>query len=205
MKKRILLVENVAKRSKDAQLWHERNCKGEQQQQQPSTSVSGVTRKSMPASTQTSFKITKTQTAFANATTTWKLAFNENNGADYTELLARSIAAMKGHITKFRQKRHALKFNMSLYINFEKATDASIVTDPPVVLVSEQMEVYEGTDVDDTLKITAEQLINLIETYEMNGSGWIVSRLMALDTTVWLLDALRGREYVSSATRMDKK
>ena len=82
---------------------------------------------------------------------------------------------------------------MSLHINFEKATDASTVTYPPVVLVSEQMEVDEDTD--ETLKITAEQLINRIEAYEMNGSGWIVSRLMALDTTVWLLDALRRSTF----------
>ena len=84
---------------------------------------------------------------------------------------------------------------MSLHINFEKATAASIVTDPPVVLVSEQMEVYDDTDVDETSKITVEQLINRIESCEMNGSGWIVSRLIALDTTVWLLDALRGRTF----------
>ena len=64
---------------------------------------------------------------------------------------------------------------MSPHINFEKATDASIVTYPLVVLVSEQIEVDEDTDVDDTLKITAEKLINRIEAYEMNGSGWIVS------------------------------
>ena len=73
---------------------------------------------------------------------------------------------------------------MSLRINFE---NASIVTDPPVVLVSEQMEVYEDTD--------AGQLIKRIETYEMNGSGRTVSRLMALDTTVCLLDAQRGSTF----------
>ena len=57
------------------------------------------------------------------------------------------------------------------------------------------MEVYKDTDVDETLKMTAEQLINRIETYEMNGSGWIVSRLMALGTTAWLLDALCGSTF----------
>ena len=113
----------------------------------------------------------------------------------YTELLARSIAAMKEQVIKFLKKQHALNFNMSLHINFEKATDASIITDPPVVLVSEQREVYEDTDVDETLKITTEQLIDRIETYEMNGSRWIISRLMALDATLWLLDALRGSTF----------
>ena len=111
------------------------------------------------------------------------------------DLLARSAAVMKRHIIRDQQQRHALKFNMSLYIIFEKATDASIVTEPPVVLVSEQMEVYEDTDVDETLKLTAEQLVNHVETCEMNVSGWIVSRLIVLDTTVLLLDALRGSTF----------
>ena len=33
--------------------------------------------------------------------------------------------------------------------------DASIVTDPPVVLVSEQMEVYDDTDVNENNRLTA--------------------------------------------------
>ena len=37
---------------------------------------------------------------------------------------------------------------MSLPINFEKATDACIVTVPLAVLVIKQMEIYEDTDVD---------------------------------------------------------
>ena len=36
---------------------------------------------------------------------------------------------------------------MGLYIKFEKAADPSIATDPPIVLVTEQYEVYEDTDI----------------------------------------------------------
>ena len=43
--------------------------------------------------------------------------------------------------------------------------------------------------------LIAEQLVNRIDIYDMNGSGWIVSRLIALDTTMWLLDALRGSTF----------
>ena len=59
------------------------------------------------------------------------------------------------------------------------------MSDPPAVLVSEQMELYEDTDIDVVLKLTADQLVNRIESYEMTGSGWIVSELKDLDTTVW--------------------
>ena len=95
----------------------------------------------MPVTKQTNFKIVKAQTTFAKAITTWKLVYKEDDGADYMELLATSVAVMKGHIAKFRQKWHSLKFNMSLHIIFE-VIDASIITEPAVVLVGEQMEVY---------------------------------------------------------------
>ena len=54
---------------------------------------------------------------------------------------------MEGHILRYQQKHLALKFNMALHIKFEKAADPSIVTDPPIVLVTEQFEVYEDTDI----------------------------------------------------------
>ena len=36
---------------------------------------------------------------------------------------------------------------------------------------------------------------NRIEQYEGMGSGWVVSNLVALDTTVWQLDPLRASTY----------
>ena len=47
---------------------------------------------------------------------------------------------------------------------FEKVADPSLVSDALVVLISEQMEFYEDTDIDEVLKITSEKLVNLIET-----------------------------------------
>ena len=45
-------------KGKNAQLRHERNCNGEQQQQeQPFTSGRSITRKSIPASTQTTIRL----------------------------------------------------------------------------------------------------------------------------------------------------
>ena len=88
---------------------------------------------------------------------------------------------------------------MSLHINCEKATDASIVTDPPAVIVSEYMEVYEYTDVGEKLKLTAEQLVNRIETYEMNGSWWIVSGFHSTRYN-YVVTRCATWEYISSAT-----
>ena len=134
-------------------------------QQEPSGS--GII-KQPRAATSTNFTITTSQTAFASANI---------------------------HFDRYRQAHQALKFNMSLHVNFEKAVDPSIVTIPPAVLVTEQLEVYADTDISDLLREASKQLKNHIENYEGTGSGWVISNLVALDTTVWQLDSLRASIY----------
>ena len=111
------------------------------------------------------------------------------------DLIDASTRAMKNHLDQYRRERRALKFNTSLHANFEKAVDPSIVTIPPAVLVTEQFEVYADTDIEDLLREASKQLQNYIETYEGTGSGWIISNLVALDTTAWQLDPLRASTY----------
>ena len=175
---------------KHVQQRHEKTC-------QPSARGGGITHRTLSSSApiQSTFKVHKTSTAYSNATTTWELIYKENDGLDYAELLKRSVFAMKDYIKRIKLSQHALKFNMSLHVNFEKATDPSIKTEPPVVLVTEQIEMYEHTNLDDVLKTLGDQLINRIEIYELNGSGFIVSNLVSLDTTTWLLDPIRGSTF----------
>ena len=54
---------------------------------------------------------------------------------------------------------------------FEKATDPTVITDPPVVLASEQFEIYNDTDINEVLDMIVKQLINRIEIYDGIGSG----------------------------------
>ena len=95
----------------------------------------------------------------------------------------------------YREVRRAVKFNISLHVIFKKAADSSLVSDSSAVLVSEQMDLYEDTDINELLKRTAAQLVNRIESHEMTESDWIVSVLKELDTTVWQLNPLRASTY----------
>ena len=78
---------------------------------------------------------------------------------------------MSSRIINFQKENKALKFNMSLHLIFEKATDPYVITDPPVCLVTEQLEMYEGTNLLELLDFVKKQLINQIDTYERCGSG----------------------------------
>ena len=40
------------------------------------------------------------------------------------------------------------------------------------------------------------QLLNFIEVYEQNGSGWVFSNFVSLQLSLWLLDPLRASAFV---------
>ena len=133
--------------------------------------------------------------AFKNATITWKLICAKHNAAGVASLLDRSTRDMKSRLIGFRSKNPALKFNMAIHITFQQESDDSITTFPPVVLVTEQMELYPDDNLEELLKTCSNQLQNRITNYEGCGSGWTVQRINSLDTTVWVLNPLRGESY----------
>ena len=112
------------------------------------------------------FNIFTTKTAFSRANITWKLIYEDNDGVDYIDLI-KSVHAVKSNLIDYQQERRSCKFNMCLHVNFEKAADHTVVTEPPVALVTKQMEMYEHTDIHEVLIICSEQLVNRIEVYEM--------------------------------------
>ena len=62
---------------------------------------------------------------------------------------------------------------MALHAVFEKAVDSAVKPDPSVCLVSEPFEVYADTNVKTCLNAVYRQLLNYIDIYERNGSGWV--------------------------------
>ena len=68
------------------------------------------------------------------------------------------------------------------------------VIQPGVTLTSEMVAVYGG----DTppLEDINRQLLNLVEIYEHNGSGWVFSHLASLQLTLWHLEPLRACAFV---------
>ena len=127
---------------------------------------------------------------------TWRIGYPAGNtGQDVADLLQKSTAAMKDKLLRYQKSLTPVKLNMTIIIMFEQGKDPSIVTDPPVHLVTDQFEVFADTDIDDLLVDCASQLADRIVAYEHTGSGWVVQSLLDLDTTIWKLDPLRAETY----------
>ena len=160
------------------------------------------------ATTRQRMTITKMSSAFQGACVSWRLEFPEirinsdpfetdaSHGANVQKLLEDAAGKMQNYILRYQRRREPIKLNMSIHLDFMQATDNSIVTFPPVVLVTDQQEVYQDTNVNKLLKTFAMQLGDRIMSYEGNGSGWVVDKLIWLDTTVWKLNPLRGDSFI---------
>ena len=83
---------------------------------------------------------------------------------------------------------------MAVDVIFHKAVDHTVITQPAVTLTSEMVAVYG----DDTppLEDINRQLLNLVEIYEHNGSGWVFSHFASLQLTLWHLDPLLVSAFV---------
>ena len=142
-----------------------------------------------------SFTINVVKQALQGSATKLKISYPEVEEADILTTLYTSIHAMKSTIRQYQQKEKAVKFQIVLQAVFVKAVDPAVTTDPPVVLTSEMFEVYADTDISERMEKVYKQILNYIDVYERNGSGWILGSLQSLETLVWSLDPLRASAH----------
>ena len=63
-----------------------------------------------------------------------------------------AVIQLNNKIEEELLKKKAIKFYMSLHANFHLSSDESFVTEPPAVLNTEAIEIYESNEIDDILK-----------------------------------------------------
>ena len=144
------------------------------------------------------YSISTTKTAFKNAAVTYTIKYHDAK-TSFLQEISESVDAMSDKIIDFQKLNKALKFNMALHVIFEKSMNPEVKTDPAVCLVSEQLEVYADTDLSKLLDFVKKQLIDQIDTYEQNGSGWFLDKLTKLQVTAWRLNPMRGGKKTFSS------
>ena len=114
--------------------------------------------------------------------------------ADHLTALQGTVTYFQPSMSTYHRDHCAYKFQMAVDVIFHKAVDPTVVTQPPVTLTSEMVAVYaDGTP---PLEDINHQLLNLVEIYEHNGSGWVFSHFASLQLTLWHLDPLRASAFV---------
>ena len=115
-----------------------------------------------------------------------------------------STFQMENKINEEVVKKRAVKFYLSLHVNFHLSTDVAFLTDPPVVLSTDSIEVYDSW-VHDALNSTYENLVSAIADFQQRGSGWILDKLIALDLHLLEFNPLRATSYIPLPTPIQNR
>ena len=85
--------------------------------------------------------------------------------------LEKGVTSFKPVKAKYHHDHKACKFQLAVDVVFHKAIDPAVITQSAVTLTSEIAAVYAGDA--PPLADVNRQLVNLVEVYEHNGSGWV--------------------------------
>ena len=124
----------------------------------------------------------------------------QQDASNVLDVLKGSTFQVENRINDGVVKKRAVKFNLSLHVKVHLSTDVAFLTNPPAVLSTDTIEVYDSGDVHDALNSTYENLVSAIEDFQQRGSGWILDELVALDLHLLEFDPLRATSYISLPT-----
>ena len=116
------------------------------------------------------------------------------NARNQLAALRDAVLSPEPTMDAYQRGHQAYKYQVALDVVFHKAVDPAVVTVPPVTLRRDMVAVYPGGS--PQLAETSARLLELVEVYEHNGSGWVFSSFVSLQLTMWHLDPLRASAFV---------
>jgi len=128
---------------------------------------------------------------------THRLRFATERAENYVSDLGTAILKLARELIERLTRDGNVKWYLSLSIVFHKATDTNTITDPPVHFLTEPIASTSAQPLELQLRIALRRLWQEIDTYEENGSGWVVDHLRELDVHVVSYDPLRAGVYLT--------
>ena len=116
------------------------------------------------------------ESALQNAASVYRKHFNQEDCQNLLENLKTNLTELKDiFVNKILVQTQALKWYVTLKLNFHKANDPAVITEPPVVLDAMFHAVYN-------------ELTQKIHDYQANGSGWVMDQFIDVDLGVYNID-----------------
>ena len=103
------------------------------------------------------------------------------------------------------EEQKLFKWHIGLKAVFHKATDETIITEPPPYFQTLPLESYASQDLDSCLEDAYIILRDRIDNYEEMGSGWVLDHFKCVEIhIIEMANPLGGdNEYDSSSEEQD--
>ena len=160
---------------------HKRTCTG--------PIVAPAPKRRRTASDVPEFTVRRKKRALGGTSEMYEVDMKES---DNLTALQAAVTSFQPSMSTYQRGHSAYKFQMAEDVIFHKAVDPTVITQPAVTLTSEMVAVYGAPPLEDINR----QLLNLVEIYKHNGSGWVFSHFASLQLTLWHLDPLPASAFV---------
>ena len=112
----------------------------------------------------------------------YRKEFDQGNRRNLLNRLQHSLNHFKPIIARDTLlSKQSVKWYLSLNMDFVKAADVSVKTDPSVTFRSEVFCSLNANKLDETFEAGYNQIVQLIDEFQQNGSGWVVDKFVAID------------------------
>ena len=90
---------------------------------------------------------------------------------------------------------------LSVQVSFYRASNSDEITSPHPTFNSDTAIVLPTTSLTNIFKVLYDNLMHQIDSFEQNGSGWVVQNLVHLDLNVGQYDSLRASSYLEMPSK----
>ena len=113
---------------------------------------------------------------------TYRKSFDDSNRIDLLDRLKTALEHFKPIVRGMvSATKDAIKWYLSLNLHFVKAADVTHKTDPSVTFRSEVFNSITDDDLDAMFAAGYHQLVQQIDEFQHNGSGWVVDSFLSTD------------------------
>ena len=143
------------------------------------------------------------ESAIRNVYKSFRFQFG-NSGEHLLERL-RTAAIRAVPLLREAAEEETLKTYLSITCDFYKASDPSVITDPPATFNSAPFVIFPSTDIEQVVESFLAQLLSEIEAYEKNGSGWVLFQLSHLDLNLLQHNPMRASSFIKMPRKLVAK
>ena len=109
--------------------------------------------------------------------------------------LTKAMMEASDQLFTIQRSNTNVKYYISIHCTFYKLTEPDITTVPPVVFNSGTSILLASSNIKDQMKINNQNILQAIENFERNGSGWSLLRLEKMDINTIRYNPLNHANY----------
>ena len=129
---------------------------------------------------------------------------NDQNGCDPLHFFKENKKIISDYLEEKIECKTGIKWKLTLQVKFTKLGESGqIITSDPYF----STEVFASTspNVDDEIDSSFQQLVNRIEMFEKEGSGWTIDQIMNLEIKTITYSPISGSSYITLPKKLQNK